>query len=83
MVDQTFALPADKPLTLVSYDTANGIVAHIEPVSGGMPLPPMPLFLECDLYVVVPLDPTYAATWAVCPEPIRELLEPGADEANS
>ncbi len=38
--------------------------------------PAMPLFLECDVHVPTPLEPTYQATWAVCPKPLKELLEP-------
>lgn len=79
MADQPFELPHDKPLTCVSYDASNGIEAHIEPIAVGMPLPTMPLFLEQDLYVLVALEATYAATWEVCPDPIRELVEPPND----
>ena len=25
-------------------------------------------------HILTPLEPTYTATWAVCPEPIREML---------
>lgn len=75
LADEPFALPAGKPLTLVSYQTGDGLTAHIEPVGVGDPLPDMPLFLTPHEHVLVPLEATYAATWAVCPEPIRELVE--------
>jgi hypothetical protein len=39
----------------------------------------MPIFLAPDWYVLAPLEATYQATWAVTPEPIRELLEPPAN----
>jgi hypothetical protein len=39
------------------------------------PLPAMPLFLERGLHVMVPLEATYQATWNLCPEPIREMVE--------
>jgi hypothetical protein len=80
LADQPFELPAGKPLTLVSYQVNDGYTAHIEPVGVGSVMPDMPVFLTPDEYVPVPLETTYAATWAACPEPIRELVEapPGA-----
>jgi len=73
--DEPFELPAGKPLTLVAYQAGSEFTAYIEPVGIGNTLPDMPLFLAPDLHVPVPLESTYAATWAVCPEPIRELVE--------
>jgi hypothetical protein len=75
--DEPFELPPDKPLTLVGYQSGDEFTAHIEPVAVGDSMPDMPLFLDRDLYVPVPLEPTYQATWDVCPEPIRELVQPG------
>jgi hypothetical protein len=37
----------------------------------------MPLYLDSEQWVPVPLESTYQATWEVCPEPIRELVQPG------
>jgi hypothetical protein len=79
LADQPFAPPAGKDRTLVSYQVGDGFTAHIEPVGVGDPLPDMPLFLTPHEHVLVPLEPTYAATWAVCPEPIRELVESPAE----
>jgi hypothetical protein len=41
----------------------------------------MPLFLEPELYVPVPLEATYETTWGVFPAALRGLLElpPAAD----
>lgn len=75
LADQPFELPAGKRLTLVSYQVGDGFTAHIEPVGVGSAMPDMPLFLAPHEHVLVPLEATYAATWAVCPEPIRELVE--------
>ena len=72
--DEPFQLPSDKPLTLVGYQSGDEFTAHIEPVAVGDVMPDMPLYLDRDLYVPVPLEATYQATWDVCPEPIRELL---------
>jgi hypothetical protein len=72
--DEPFTLPADKPLTLAAYSAGFPKTAYIEPVAVGDELPPMPLFLAPGEYVQAPLEATYQATWAFCPEPIRELL---------
>jgi hypothetical protein len=74
--DEPFELPPGKPLTLVGYQSGDEFTAHIEPVAVGDVMPDMPLYLERDLYVPVPLEATYRATWEVCPEPIRELVQP-------
>jgi hypothetical protein len=74
LADQPFELPPGKRLTVVSYQAGEGITAHIEPLAVGDPLPAIPLFLTPTEHVSVPLESTYAATWAVCPEPIRELV---------
>jgi hypothetical protein len=71
---QQFELPPDKPLTLASYDASPVKSAYIEPVAIGDPLVDMPLFLEPDRYVVVPLESTYIETWEKCPEPFRQAV---------
>lgn len=78
LTDEPFELPAGKRLTLVAYQCADATTAHIEPIGVGQPMPDMPLFLTPHEHVFVPLEATYQATWAVCPEPIRELVEPAA-----
>ncbi len=74
--DEPFELPADKPLTLVSYSAGFTKTAYIEPVAVGDMLPDMPLFLEGDKQVPTPLETTYMTTWSMCPEPMKELLAP-------
>lgn len=75
--DEPFELPTDRPLTLVAYQSGNDYTAYLEFVGIGDPLPDMPLFLTRDEHVLVPLEATYAATWAACPAPIRELVQTG------
>jgi hypothetical protein len=74
--DDPFELPPAQPLTLVAY--AAGLVkrAFIEPVAVGDRLPSMPLFLEPEVYVLVPLEATYQAAFAAVPRRWREELEP-------
>lgn len=72
-----FEPPADKPLTLAAYAAGPEIRAYIEPIAAGDSLPDMPLFLDPDTYVNVPLEQTYGVAWAGFPAPLRGLVEAG------
>jgi hypothetical protein len=48
--------------------------AYVEPVAVGDPLPEMPLFLEPELYVPVPLETTYTSAFAAVPRRWRDQL---------
>ena len=76
LADTLFELPADKPLTLASYQVEPSRTAYIECIAVGDPLPNMPLFLAGEIRVDVPLEETYQTTWAVLPAELRRLLEP-------
>jgi hypothetical protein len=73
--DEPFVLPADKPLTLVSYVAGLPRMAYVEPVAVGDVLCDMPLFLAPATHIPVPLEETYSRTFSLCPEPMRELLQ--------
>jgi hypothetical protein len=75
--EEEFALPPGEDRTLVSYQTGGERTAYIEPVGVGEQLPDMPLFLTNFLHVMVPLEPTYMATWAASPEEFRGAVETG------
>jgi hypothetical protein len=47
----------------------------VEPVAVGDVLPDMPLFLEPEFYVPVPLEATYQSTWEGVPQFWRDQLE--------
>jgi hypothetical protein len=80
--EQPFELPPDKPLTLAAYSAGPIKEAYVEPVAIGDVLPDMPLYLEPDRYVPVPLEWTYQTTWAVCPAELKEaVLGSPSDEA--
>jgi hypothetical protein len=74
--DQQFELPPDKPLTLAAYQVEPIKTAYVEPVAVGDLLPDMPLFLDGEAHIFVPLEETYQATWNVLPAELRNLLEP-------
>jgi hypothetical protein len=75
-----YALPADKPLTCVSYVGGAGAEAYIEPVGVGGTLPEMPLFLTPEVYVPVPLETTYQSAWDGMPAYWRGVLT-GSDDS--
>jgi hypothetical protein len=72
--DEPFALPPDKPLTFVSYSAGLVNRAYLEPAAVGDLLPEMPLFLEPDHYVNLPLEPAYAEALDFVPARTRDLL---------
>lgn len=74
--DDRFRPPADQPLTLVAYECDFTTRAYIEPFSVGQPLPDMPLFLEPQGCVMVPLEATYESAFAVMPKRWRVVLAP-------
>ena len=78
ILDDGFQLPSDKPLTLVSYSAGPVKNAYIEPVAVGDVLPEMPLFLEPERYIAVPLEATYRAAFEAVPRRWQAVLEPRA-----
>jgi hypothetical protein len=72
--DEGYALPPDKPFTCVSYVGGAGAEAFIELVGVGDDLPDMPLFLSPEVYIPVPLEPTYRAAWDGMPGFWRDVL---------
>lgn len=73
--DDPFVLPPEKPLTLVSYESAGYARAYIETIGVGDSLPDMPLFLAPDEWVSVPLEKTYNAAFDAVPNRWRKVLE--------
>jgi hypothetical protein len=67
--------PADKPLTVASFDAGDELTAYVDPLAVGDRLPDAPLFLAPGWYVKMPLEKTYEASWGELPEPIRDLVE--------
>jgi hypothetical protein len=77
--EDDFQLPEDKPLMLVAYECDAITRAYIEPCAVGDELPKMPLFLEPNGCVQVPLEATYQTAFAVLPRRWRRVLEaPGS-----
>jgi hypothetical protein len=75
--EEPFELPPDQPLTVASYAAGAEIVAYVEPVAVGEPLPDAALFLTWDRHVPCPLEATYQTAWEQFPAPLRGPLEAG------
>jgi hypothetical protein len=80
--DDPFSLPPDRPLTLVAYECGMETEAYIETIAIGEPLPDMPLFLEPDGHIMVPLERTYLSAWRTVPLRWRKVID-GAEAAGS
>jgi hypothetical protein len=72
---QDNVVPADQPLTLVSYRTGGVVEAFIEHVKVGDRLAEMPMFLDSDFYIAIPLEATYQMAYAGVPAFWRSVLE--------
>jgi Protein of unknown function (DUF4058) len=73
-IDNEFALPPGKPLTLASYIGGPVPEAFIEPTVVGAVLPEMPLFLTPEVYVPLPLEATYQSAWEAVPTFWRDVI---------
>ena len=70
-----YALPKDRPLTLASYEAGDTLRAYVVQAAVGDALTDMPLFLEPEQAVTVPLEATYQAAFAELPRRWRRVLE--------
>jgi hypothetical protein len=70
-----FELPAGEPLTLAAYSAGPVKLAWVEPTAVGRELIDMPLFLEPEIYVNVPLEATYQAAYRGVPRRWKQVLE--------
>jgi hypothetical protein len=73
--DDPFVLPGNEPLTLAAYSAGPRKRAYVESTAVGRDLMEMPLFLEPEVYVDVPLDATYRAAYRGVPQKWKRVLE--------
>ena len=73
---EIFRLPADSPLTLVSYESGDYQRAYIETLAVGQVLPELPLYLAPDFYVTLQLEATYQSAWEMVPARWQEVIAP-------
>jgi hypothetical protein len=72
---QEYQPPGGQPLTLAAYETALTVRAYVRTVAVGDVLPEMPLFLEPNGCVSVPLEATYQTAFEAMPWRWRRVLE--------
>ena len=73
-IENDFALPPDKSLTLAAYIGGPFPEAFIEPAEVGGSLTEMPLFLTPEVNIPLPLDATYQSAWEAVPTFWRDVL---------
>ncbi len=71
----SFTLPPDERLTLAAYSAGPIKRAYVEPTAVGRELIEMPLFLEPEIYINVPLEETYTAAYRGAPQRWKRVLE--------
>lgn len=75
-ISDTPATPTPgEPLTLASYSAGPTKRAYVEPTAVGRELLEMPLFLDPDMYVDVPLEATYQLAYRGVPRKWQAVLE--------
>jgi hypothetical protein len=67
--------PADQSLTLSSYLADDEVEAYVEHLNFDSALPDMPLFLDEETYIYVPLETTYETAFRDMPDFWRDVLE--------
>ena len=72
---ETYLPPLRNALTLAAYEAGLRVRAFVREIAVGDPLPAMPLFLEPDACVTVPLEPTYLTSFAAQPARWRRVIE--------
>lgn len=72
---EDYNLPAERPLTVVSYIGGPVVEAFVAHLNVGESLPEMPLFLTRENYIRVPLEAPYVAAWDDVPPRYQETLQ--------
>ena len=67
--------PPDRPVTFVGYRAGTPVEAFVNYGAVGLPLPEIPLFLEGDYYVNLPLEATYTTGFDRLPAELKAVLE--------
>jgi hypothetical protein len=72
---EPYDMPEGEPATLASYSAGPPVDLYTEHAAVGARLPDMPLFIQPDRYVTVPLELTYVAAYSGVPGYWRAVLE--------
>lgn len=74
-MDADYDLPTKKSRTLASYACDEPIDVYLEHPVVGDDLTDMPVFLQPDWYVNVPVEATYQEAFRSMPEIYRDILQ--------
>lgn len=66
--------PAEEPLRAIAVEAGDDVTAYTEAFAVGGEIPVMPLYLAPEWFVDAPLEASYAASWAVLPDAIKEMV---------
>lgn len=72
---ESIGITDEQPLSIMAYRSDVVPNAYVTPFAVGDPVPEMPLFLDPDRYVNVPLEQTYQAAWNCVPERWKRVIE--------
>ncbi len=64
----------EEPLSLISLQVSDHVSGFVEFSAVGKDVPTMPLFLNSERYVNVPLNRSYAEAWDSLPRPWQEIV---------
>ncbi|MBY0514684.1 MAG: DUF4058 family protein [Gemmataceae bacterium] len=67
--------PAGRPLTFVGYRASDPPVGYLGYAAVGQPIPEVPLFLDVERHVTLPLEQTYQTNYARLPDELKVELE--------
>jgi hypothetical protein len=77
-IESDLIVPAttkEEPLSFTSLRVSDHVAGFVELSAVGQNVPTMPLFLNSDRYVNVPLNESYEQAWTSLPRPWQEILE--------
>jgi Protein of unknown function (DUF4058) len=74
--DEPFVVDLARPLTFVAYQCSLNTQAYIETIAVGEPVPEMPLFLNPESHILVPLESTYQSAWETLPARWQRVVDP-------
>lgn len=67
--------PSDRPLTFAGYRAVEPPVGYLGYAAVGLPIPGVPLFLDAERHVTLPLEETYQTNFARLPAELKADLE--------
>ena len=74
-IGDPYSLTLEQPLCLLSYECDDTLRAYVEPYAAGDKLASMPIYLEPEEYIEVPLEETYSASWQSVPNYWQTVIE--------